>query len=163
MDVNDTIAMLAKSNGLGGRHIKFLKTAYKEAQESSFSGFSLGCVIVDGNKIVGRGHNSEKSNPMQKYYNKTFKPYRKGKYSGRQHSLHAEMSAIRSLESQEYKNLRAYIVRISVGKDYGIGLAAPCAACAHALADAGVKEVFFSTDYGFGRSGLSPIEGMIGE
>jgi deoxycytidylate deaminase len=157
---NEFITQLGQSSGLTARHIRFLKAAYKEALSASFTGFSLGCVIVDGNKIVGRGCNTEKSNPMQKQYNKTWKKYRPGNYSNRQHSLHAEIAAIRSIEGHNYKNLRAYVIRISPGKQYGIGLAAPCIACSHALADIGVKEVFFSTDYGFARSKLSVKYGL---
>ena len=162
MSIYDTIDILAKSNGFSKRHAGYLKIAYDEAMLSSFDGFSLGCIIVAGNKIIGRGHNSEKSSPVQKKYNLAYKPFRKGKYSNRQHSLHAEMAAINSCcNLEDKKNLRAYIVRASVGKDFGIGIASPCPACAHALADVGVKEVIFSTDYGFASSRLSVVDGLV--
>lgn len=153
------IHSLALSSGLSSHDVEFIYAAYEEAQKATFGKFPIGCVIVNGNSIIGRGHNSSKSDPVQQRYNLKYRNFFTGAYSNHEHALHAELSAIKSipyslLKSVNFNKCVAYVYRIAPGLPHKQGLSAPCYACAHALSDVGIKKVVFSTDYGFGSSRL---------
>lgn len=131
---------------------KFFEMARKEAEKSDFESFKLGCVIVSKKHVIGRGHNSNKTSPVQKKYNRQRK-FNKGPKAIK-HSLHAEISAITSVpypvdNSVDWSDVKVYIYRICPGKPLGSGLAAPCPACRAALHDKGVRHLYYSTDNGF--------------
>lgn len=160
------IETLAKANGFNRRDINAFYAAYESAlNNSTFDGFSLGCVITVGNQIIATGGNLVKTDPTQKQYNLQFRDFHPADYCNREHSLHAEMSAIKSLSYTAMRDInwnkaKAYVYRIAPGLPYGQGIAAPCCACAHALADIGIKKVCFSTDYGFASSKLNVVDGL---
>lgn len=163
----ERIATLAAASGFKTkRDVEGFYNAWKQATESTFGGFQLGCVIMCGGQIVGSGYNTIKSDPTQKMYNIKHRPFEPGEYSNREHSLHAEMAALKSIpypvqQQLNWKKARAYVFRISPGKPFGQGIAAPCCACAHALADVGIRRVLFSTDYGFAESRLDAKAGLL--
>lgn len=131
---------------------KFFEMARKEAEKSDFDGFRLGCVIVSKKHVIGRGHNSNKTNPKQKKYNQ-YRNFNKGSRPIK-HSVHAEIDAINSVpypvaNSVDWSNVKVYIYRISPGKPLGHGLSSPCSACRAALQDKGVRHLYYTTDSGF--------------
>lgn len=162
-----TIEMLAKASGLTRRDINAFYQAYEAARDASnFDDFSLGCIITVGGQVVASGGNQVKTDPTQKQYNLQYRHFHPSEYSNREHSLHAEMSAIKALsypltQKINWKRAKAYIFRIAPGLPYGQGAAAPCCACAHALADLGIQRVLFSTEYGFASSRLSVKSGLV--
>lgn len=136
---------------------KYFDLARKTAQSSSYDGFKLGCVIVYKGHVIASGHNSNKTNPMQKKYNK----YRQFKYNGKpiRHSTHAEMNALLSIPytvdlNTDYSKAKVYVYRISPGQHLGQGLARPCAACLAALRDKGVRDIYYTTSDGFAHERL---------
>lgn len=164
--VYDKITRLAKASGLARRDAEAFYAAYEQALESDFENYRLGCVITIGNQIVARGFNSTKTDPAQKMYNLKHRNFVPADYSNREHSLHAEMAALKSIsypvaQQLNWKKAKAYVYRIAPGLPYGQGIAAPCCACAHALAERGVRQVLFSTDYGFASSKLDVVEGLV--
>lgn len=131
---------------------KFFEMARKEAEKSDFDSFKLGCVIVHKKHVIGRGHNSNKTSPVQKRYNK-YRSFNKGPKAVK-HSLHAEIDAITSVpypvdNSIDWSNVKVYVYRICPGKPLGSGLAASCPACRAALRDKGVRHLYYTTDNGF--------------
>ena len=48
---------------------RMFHAAHIEAEKSEYKRFHVGCVITYKHTIIGRGHNSNKSHPMQKEYN----------------------------------------------------------------------------------------------
>lgn len=153
------IEKLGKACGLNRRDIDAFYLAYELASDSSFETFNLGCVLMEGSRVIAKGMNTLKTDPMQKDYNLQYRNFQEGAYCNHEHSIHAEMSAIKSISypvSQKinWNRVKAYIFRISPGLPHGQGVAAPCCACAHALADLGVKKIYFSTEYGFASSSL---------
>lgn len=131
---------------------KYFDLARRAAMNSTYDGFKLGCVIVYKGHVLATGHNSNKTNPMQKKYNK----YRDFKYNGKpiRHSIHAEMAALSSIPypidvNTDYSKAKVYVYRISPGKPLHMGLARPCAACCHALRDKGIRDIYYTTDDGF--------------
>ena len=131
---------------------KFFEMARKEAEKSDFGTFKLGAVLVFKKHVIGRGHNSNKTSPMQKKYNR----YRQFNDSanGIHHSVHAEIAALNSVpypvaETVNWSDVKIYIYRISKGKDLGMGLSAPCPACRAALRDLGIQHLYYSGDNSF--------------
>lgn len=164
--VYDKILRLAKASGMSRRDADYFYMAYEQALDSGFDSYKLGCVIVCGSTIIAKGHNSEKTNPRQKFYNLRYRNFDTAYYSNREHSFHAEMAALASIpmsvsQQLNWRKTKAYVYRISPGLPNQQGLSAPCCACAHALADAGIRQVYFSTEYGFGSSMLNAGEGLL--
>ena len=162
----DQIKKLARKSGMARHDAAAFYFAYEAAQQSTFGGFAIGCVIVYGGKIVGAGANTTKSDPLQKQYNLKYRHFVDAQYCNREHSIHAEMAAIKSIPytvriKTDWGKAEAYIFRISPGHPHGQGLAAPCCACAHALADLGVRKIKFSTEYGFATSILDEDSGLL--
>lgn len=132
---------------------RFFELARQEALQSSFSRFHLGCVIVYKGHVIGRGSNSDKTDPLQKKYNKERKFNKNGKQPIK-HSVHAEIAALKSIpypiqESVDWSKVKVYIFRICPGLDLGFGNARCCEACLAALRDKGVRKIFYTTNNGF--------------
>lgn len=128
--------------------------AFLEAKKSDFNHFKVGCVITYKNKIIGRGCNSEKTHPLQQKYNKRYRHFNSSNGEFVRHSIHAEMCAITSVSYIVGKNIdwnkaKIFVFRISPGKKFGFGNAKPCAACIHAIADVGIKDIFYTDDNGY--------------
>ena len=133
---------------------RWFNEARKEAEQSDFNNVHVGCVIVYKGHVIGQGHNTNKSCPEQKQYNKyrNFNPNPKGKPII--HSTHAEISAIKSIpypvkQSIYWKDVSIYIYRICVGKDLGYGLSRPCEGCMNAIKDFGIHNIYYTTNDGF--------------
>lgn len=141
-----------RMNGFTKNDYKFFEEARIMATTSDFPCFKIGCVIVYKNRIIGAGANSEKTCPQQKYYNRKYRKFRKGTKPIKD-SLHAEISALRSIPHAVAKNVdwgkvKVYIYRISLGKVSGHGMARCCPGCLHALKDKGIKKILYTTDDG---------------
>ena len=159
--VYEKMMRLARSSGMTKRDADAFYAAYEQALDSDANSYRMGCVIVCGNQIIGRGFNSSKTDPTQKLYNLRYRDFVPGDYSNNEHSLHAEMAALKSIpytvaQKTNWKKVKAYVYRIAPGLTLGQGVSAPCCACARALADMGIRKVYFSTDYGFASSILDP-------
>ena len=135
------------------RDYRFFELARQEALHSGFDRFHLGCVITYKGRVIGRGSNSDKTDPLQKFYNKERSFNKCGKQPVK-HSIHAEIAALKSIprsiqESIDWSKVKVYIFRICPGKKLHMGLARPCAGCMKALRDKGVQKVFYTTNDGF--------------
>lgn len=132
---------------------RFFEMARQQALRSQFERFHLGCIITYKGHVIGRGSNSDKTDPLQKKYNKE----RKFNKSGTQpikHSVHAEIAALKSIpypiqESIDWTKVKVYIYRIAPGKKLHLGNARPCPACIKALRDKGIKYIYYTSDDGF--------------
>lgn len=138
---------------LSKRDYKWFEKARKEAEKSTYDGFKLGCVLVYKGYVLSSGHNSNKTSPMQKKYNKK---YRNFKYNGKpvSHSNHAEISALHAIpypidQQVDYSKVSVYIYRIAPGLRLGQGLSKPCASCTAAMRDKGIRDIYYSTEDGF--------------
>lgn len=137
---------------------KMFEMAYRVAEQSDFHPFHLGCVITYKGKVISTGYNQNKSHPTQKKYNKRYRHFKKGKRDAT-HSLHAELAALVNIPKCVQNNIdmskcHVYIYRICSGKPLGFGNAFCCNACRHALIDAGVRHIYYTTDYGFSYTEL---------
>lgn len=135
------------------RDYRYFEMARQEALKSDFSRFHLGCILIYKGHTIGRGFNSDKTDPLQKKYNKERK-FNKSSKQPIKHSIHAEIAALKSVpypiaESIDWSKVKVYIFRICKGKTLGMGNARSCAGCMKALRDRGVQHIYYSTNDGF--------------
>lgn len=96
-------------------------------------------------KVISVGTNSLKTHPFQK------------KFSSNDDSIciHAEnnviMKALKTISVEEISKATIYVARAKkngVGGKYIFGSAKPCVGCQKAIATFGIKNVFYTTDFG---------------
>lgn len=126
---------------------KFFNKAAKVASISDFQKIHMGCVAVYNGVVVGAGFNTNKTHPMQKYYNR----YRET--TGNDHfipKLHAEINCINQIKHQniDFSKVKLYVFRSTKVKK--IALSHPCPSCMMAIKDLGIKHIYYTTDDGFG-------------
>lgn len=142
-----------RNSNLKRSDIRFFEEARRVAEQSDFPRFHVGCVVVYRGSIIGTGHNSEKSDPVQKKYNH----YRNFKYSTQgvvRHSIHAEIKALKSIsypvkQEIDWKKVRLYVYRIAPGLPLGCGASRPCPGCLRQIKDLGIRNIFYTSDMGY--------------
>lgn len=123
--------------------IKLFDKARKIASISDFAKIHVGCVAVYHGKIIGVGCNTNKTHPVQKYYNQfrdsseTFIP-----------KLHAEINCLNQIKNFNinFSKVRLYIYRIR--KDQPYGMSRPCPSCMAAVKDLGIREIYYTSNDG---------------
>lgn len=127
----------------------FYEKAKQVAAISDYPKIHVGCVAVYQNQIVGIGCNSNKTHPVQKYYNK----YRE-ESDELLPKLHAEMNCLNQLRHLHinYSKVKLYIYRI--GNDRNHRMSRPCLSCMAAIRDLGIKHIYYTTDDGFAHEKL---------
>lgn len=109
-----------------------IQVAGKLALTSTYGRFKLGAIIARKNKIISMGTNSRKTHPLQQ------------KYANRPHLeawLHAEIHALTLARVGDLWGSDAYIARVTA--DGQMASSRPCEGCYRALADHGVKRIFY--------------------
>lgn len=122
---------------------KYFDIAKNIADLSDFKRVQVGCVIVYKNKVLNAACNLSKTRPLQKLYNKE-------RFAADSvHSLHAEIHALLPLLDSDinWKKVDIYIYRKR--KDKPFGMARPCKSCLALIKDLGIKNVYYTTNYGF--------------
>lgn len=133
--------------------VKYFELAREIAEQSSFPRFHVGCVLVYQNHILSMASNTEKSDPLQKKYNR----YRHFNHTTKgciNHSGHAEMMALKKVpypvaQQVDWKKVKCYTYRICPGLPYGMGISRPCRACMTAMRERGIRDFYYSTDMGY--------------
>lgn len=128
---------------------KYIDLVSKMAEDViPVSNARIASAVVLGNTVVGMGHNSYKTHPLQAKYGTT-------EYNIH---IHAEIDAIKNslkrISVDDLSKATLYISRVKKkDKKRGFvpGLSAPCDGCMGAIADFGIKRVVYSLDdRGFG-------------
>lgn len=147
----------ARHDGLTSRDVTGFVAACEEALRSDVPFAKVGAVIMCQGVIVGTGHNSLRTDPVQRRWNRyrTF-AYLTPSDPSNMDSIHAEIAAIKSLSYEVNRQLkwgqaRVYVFRVAPGLPLGHGMARPCPACWKALEDKGVRQVAYTTDKGFAK------------
>lgn len=132
---------------------RFFKVAREVSKLSDFSRINVGCVVVDGKRILSSGYNSNKTNPTQQRYNRCrhFDPRFPAK-------VHAEISALNPLigkKEVDFSRLKIFVYReLQTGE---LALARPCPSCMKLIQDLGIKKIFYTTSDGFVEENLKEI------
>lgn len=124
---------------------RYFEQSRRVALGSEFERTHVGCIAVYKGKVISTGHNSEKTHPMQMRYNK-YRNFGKGATLDK---VHAEIKCISRIKDSDidFKKVKIFVYRVRYDQPYG--LARPCKACMKALADLGIKDIYYTTDYGF--------------
>lgn len=129
------------------RDMKMFDKARKEAECSDHHKFRVGCVLEYKGHIIGKGHNSSKTHPLQKEYNH----FRKFNYSNNYmpESIHAEVAAICSVSypvgiNVKWNKVRVYVCRIR--KDGTMACSRPCKACESFMRSLGIAGCYYTED-----------------
>lgn len=130
------------------RHLSKSKRAYFKAAESiatlSNHRCKIGCVVVNGHKIISSGHNSaDKTHPVQARLDKNMFKCECAGY------LHAETDALIPLINNRIDLSKASIYVYRKMKNGEIGMARPCPRCIQILKQNGVRFINYSTNDGF--------------
>lgn len=139
--------------------IKYFEKAKNIARISDYDKIHIGCVAVYHGNIIGIGCNTNKTHPMQKYYNK-FREDEETDNIHFYHKLHAEINCLSQLKNLDinFSKVKLYIYRIR--KDRPHGMCRPCPSCMAAIKDMGIKHIYYTTDDGFAYERIQTI-GMV--
>lgn len=129
---------------------EFFYAAKRCAEQSDYVGASdvkIGAVAVFRRTIIARGHNQNKTHPLQERYN----IYRYNTHSNHYYpsKMHAEIELISKIRYLDinFSEVEIYVYRET--KDGKKAMARPCSACTKALKDLGIKKVFYTTNDGY--------------
>lgn len=127
------------------REKSFFNVAKEMSQFSNFDGPHIGAVVVSGKTILSTGYNSKKTRPLQHKYNiyRHFKDYKTSIALG-----HAEINALSRLIGKEIKWDRVSIFVYRELKDGSVVCARPCEACMKLIRDLGIKEIYYTNEFG---------------
>lgn len=134
---------------------KMFEAARREAELSDFDQFHVGAVITYNGNIISRGHNSIKTHPVQKKYNKKYRKFNNKDGKMIMDTIHAEMAAclnisyVQGLDIKNWNKVKIFIYRIAPGLKNGYGCAKPCPACSNMLRDLGIKNIYYTDDDGY--------------
>ncbi len=122
---------------------KIFEQLEQQAIESNSGWARLSAAIVYKNRVISTGVNSLKSHPFQKKYGRNVESI----------YLHAEISAIKSalrcLDVDDLSDVDLYVCRMKrdgQNTDFQHGLAKPCDGCQRAIADFGIRNVYYTTN-----------------
>ena len=125
----------------------YLNLAHNACYYSDNKKARLGSIIVYKNKVISIGWNLEnKTNPLQEEYNR-LREYDTDVKSTKS-SIHAEFAAMLKIKHMniDFNKLHLFVFRIK--RDNSIGYARPCAACMGFAKRLGIKNIYYSTEYG---------------
>lgn len=110
--------------------MKNFAKARKAASISDFQKTHVGCIAIYQSSVIGIGCNTNKTHPMQKYYNK-YREFSEALLP----KLHAEINCINQFKYLDinFAKVKLYIYRIR--KDQAFGLSRPCPSCMAAIKD----------------------------
>ena len=133
-------------NDLTNSQKSFFDIAKKVSELSTFhrKNVKIGCLIVSGHRIISSGYNSDKTNPIQKKYNRL-------RFSeDTPHRLHAEVSALLPLLNNkdiDFSKVKIFTYREKA--DHSLGKSRPCKSCMALIKDLGIKHIYYTTDDGY--------------
>ena len=123
---------------------KYFLKARQVATISDYYKTHIGCVAVYQGQVIGLGCNTNKTHPIQKFYNRYREPS-----DTMLPKLHAEISCINQIKhlNINFSKVKLYIYRIR--KDQPYGMARPCPSCMAAIRDLGIRDIYYTTNEGY--------------
>ena len=126
--------------------MRYFQKARQAAEISDYKRTHAGCVAVYQGNIIGIACNTNKTHPMQKYYNRyRYHPQTSYFYP----KLHAEINCISSIRHLDinFSKVKLYVYRTRCDQEYGI--AHPCPSCMAAIRDLGIRHIYYTTNNGY--------------
>lgn len=133
--------------------MRMFNEAHKEAKKGTYKQVKVGCVITYKHKIIGRGHNQDKTHPMQKKYNR-YRNFNNTEGEFVKDYAHAETITISSISyttgiKVDFSKVKVFVYRVCPGKQFGYGNSKPCPACMNLIKDLGIKKIYYTDDDGY--------------
>lgn len=126
--------------------MRYFQKARQAAEISDYKRTHVGCIAVYQGNIIGIACNTNKTHPMQKYYNRyRYHPQTSYFYP----KLHAEINCISSIRHLDinFSKVKLYVYRTRCDQEYGI--ARPCPSCMAAIKDLGIRHIYYTTNDGY--------------
>ena len=129
---------------LSNIYYKYFTKARQAANLSDYHKTHVGCVAVYHGQVIGLGYNTNKTHPIQKYYNRYREPS-----DTMLPKLHAEINCLNQIKHIDinFSKVKLYIYRIR--NDQPFGLSRPCPSCMAAIKDLGIRDVYYTTNDGY--------------
>ena len=126
--------------------MRYFQKARQAAEISDYKRTHVGCVAVYQGNIIGIACNTNKTHPMQKYYNR-YRYHSQTSYF--YPKLHAEINCISSIRHLDinFSKVKLYVYRTRCDQEYGI--ARPCPSCMAAIKDLGIRHIYYTTNDGY--------------
>ena len=123
---------------------KYFLKARQVATISDYYKTHIGCVAVYQGQVIGLGCNTNKTHPVQKFYNRYREPS-----DTMLPKLHAEISCINQIKhlNINFSTVKLYIYRLRNDPPYG--MARPCPSCMAAIRDLGIRDIYYTTNEGY--------------
>ena len=122
--------------------------SFKSDYTSNCSSARIGCVVTYKGAILAKSHNTNKTHPSQKKYNKwRYDDSQEGRYLPEK--CHAEcrcLSKIRFLDI-DFSKVIVYTYRET--RNGHLAPSRPCAACAACMREMGISTVKYTTERGY--------------
>lgn len=133
---------------------KYYIKARQVAAISDYTNIHVGCVAVYHGNIIGTGCNCNKTHPIQKYYNKYRTPS-----DSMLPKLHAEINCINSIKHFDINSSKVKLYICRIRKDQPFGLSRPCPSCMAAIRDMGIRNIYYTTNFGYAYECIESLEG----
>lgn len=128
----------------------YFKKAREEMMRADYSGHArIGCVVYYKGALIAKGHNSNKTCPLQKKYNR----YRY-KSCNTPDKTHAELMALKKIRwlDIDFSQVEVYTYREL--KNGNLSLSRPCKSCMAFIRQLGIKRICYTTSDGFAEEKL---------
>ena len=126
----------------------YLNLARNACYYSDFMKARLGAVLIYKGKVMSVGWNSTKTSPLQRQLN-CYRGYNVDA-SEAHNTLHAEVACLTKARDLDIDWGRASIFVYRIKKDGSPGMSRPCKGCQALIKSMGIKNVYYSTENGWG-------------
>lgn len=129
----------------------FFNKAKEEMEKSDYSGNArIGCAVYYKGTLLAKGHNTDKTCPLQKKYNR----YR-FEETNTLAKGHAEIMALKKIRWLDINFSQVEVYTYRALKDGTISMARPCESCMAFIKELNIKKICYSTNEGFAEERLT--------
>lgn len=126
------------------KHRVYFDAAKSVSKLSNYKKVQIGAVAVYKHRIISSGHNSTKTNPIQKKYN----IYRYD--ADGEHCVHAETNCLLPLihnHDIDFSKVSIYIYREY--KNGNLAKSRPCKSCEMLMRELGIRKIYYTNETGY--------------
>ena len=127
---------------------RYFEVAREASRDSDFPRHKLGAVVVYKGNTLAVGHNSCKTSPIQKRYNRVRNYSTEASY-GHTNCTHAELNCINKIKYLDIDFSKVSLFIYRQHKNGTKALARPCPACSKLIRDMGIKNIYYTVENGY--------------
>lgn len=127
------------------RELRMFNLAKQASRMSDYNKFHIGTVLVIKNQILSIGFSSNKTHPVQQYYNK-YRPL-EGKII--EHKLHSETMAFIKIRYMDIDWNKVEMFNFREKSDGKVANSRPCESCMKLIKELGINKIYYTTDDGY--------------